>query len=225
MTDDAKADQMKHEAPHPSKKSFTCPHCGVYARQFKWGYTLQEPTNFYFSETALHDERAALVLARCEHCHETTVWVSGAQVAPNTGSAPLPNPDMPENVRLDYEEAAKIYTQSPRGAAALLRLAVQKLMVHLGEPGKRIDDDIKSLVQKGLNGIIQQALDIVRVTGNNAVHPGMLEADDANVAQQLFPLINLIVESQISMPARVQEMYGQLPKGALAAIAKRDGQQ
>lgn len=214
---------MKYEAPDISKRSFTCAYCGVYARQHKWAYVMTEPQNYYYGESQLSNTGADIHLAACEHCRNVTVWVKRVQVVPNTGSAPLPNPDMPADVRLDYEEAAKIFTQSPRGAAALLRLAVQKLMVHLGEKGKKIDDDIKSLVSKGLNSVIQQALDVVRVTGNNAVHPGMLEADDTDVAYQLFPLLNLIVESMISMPARVSEMYEQLPEGARAAINRRDG--
>ncbi|KQN73048.1 hypothetical protein ASF04_07910 [Duganella sp. Leaf61] len=130
---------------------------------------------------------------------------------------------MPPEIQVDYKEAAAIYTKSPRGAAALLRLAVQKLMVQLGKPGKNINDDIAALVADGLPKLVQQALDVVRVTGNNAVHPGKLDADDTQVAQQLFPLVNLIVEYRISMPARVQELYDALPAGALNGIDKRDG--
>jgi len=40
-------------------------------------------------------------------------------------SIPEPHPDMPESVRADYLEAFRVFTTSPRGAAALLRLAIQ----------------------------------------------------------------------------------------------------
>lgn len=95
-------------------------------------------------------------------------------------------------------------------------------MKHLGEPGRNINDDIAGLVTKGLPKQIQQALDIVRVTGNNAVHPGQLDANDVQIAQQLFPLLNLIVEYQIAMPAQVAALYESLPVGARDGIAKRD---
>jgi hypothetical protein len=144
-------------------------------------------------------------------------------VYPNRGNAPVPNPDIPEDVKNDYEEAASIYTQSPRGAAALLRLAIQKLCKELGGKGKNINDDIKTLVQKGLPDQVQQSLDIVRVIGNNAVHPGQIDIDDPEVAGQLFVLLNLITDYMVSMPNKVKGIYNALPTPATDAIDKRDG--
>lgn len=207
--------------PSLDMKSFTCPHCGVLARQNKWSYSLTSPTGHAWSEANLM--AGGLQVSRCENCEKVCLWVLGEYIYPAKNSAPRPNPDMPADILADYKEAAAIYTQSPRGAAALLRLAIQKLMVYLGQPGKNINDDIAALVAQGLPKQIQQALDVVRITGNNAVHPGQLHADDVQVAQQLFPLVNLIAEYQISMPARVQELYDALPAGALAGIQRRDG--
>jgi hypothetical protein len=130
---------------------------------------------------------------------------------------------LPDDVRSDYEEAQEVADRSPRGAVALLRLAIQKLCKHLGEKGKRIDDDIGSLVAKGLPAKIQQALDVVRVVGNNAVHPGELYIDDnPEIVTSLFRLVNMIAERMISEPAEIQSLYNSLPAGALGGIAKRD---
>jgi hypothetical protein len=134
-----------------------------------------------------------------------------------------PNADLPADVRHDYEEAARVFAISPRSSAALLRLCLQKLCKHLGEEGKNINIDIASLVAKGLDVRIQQALDIVRVIGNNAVHPGQLDLkDDREIAEKLFGLINLIADRMISQPKHIDAMYNSLPKSALDQIAKRD---
>jgi hypothetical protein len=211
---------MTYVAPKSGTKAFTCPHCGVLARQTQWGYG----SNQHSGPVAEGQVTSVPIrVGRCEHCGETCLWWNDLLVFPDVGSAPDPNPDMPAGVKADYEEAARIYNKSPRGAAALLRLAIQKLMVHLGQPGQNINSDIASLVRNGLPAQVQQALDVVRVTGNNAVHPGQIDANDVDVAEQLFPLVNLIVESQISLPTRIQEMYDALPEGARDAIAQRDG--
>jgi hypothetical protein len=135
-----------------------------------------------------------------------------------------PHDEMPGEVREIFDEAAGIVDISARGAAALLRLCIQTLMPILGEQGKDLNDDIASLVKKGLEPEIQQALDVVRVIGNNAVHPGVIDLkDDKATAIRLFELVNLIVERRIATPKRIEALFEGLPPGAREAIAKRDG--
>ena len=122
-----------------------------------------------------------------------SAWYEGHLIYPDQGTGPPSNPDLPEDVRADYLEAQSIANKSPRGAAALLRLAIQKLCKQLGEPGENINADIASLVKKGLHVRVQQALDVVRVIGNNAVHPGQIDLkDDRETAAALFDLVNLV---------------------------------
>src|SRR5262249_7562540 len=115
-----------------------------------------------------------LYLSKCYECKKIAVWVFDRLVFPAKKSGVMPNPDLPTDVIADFEEAREIVDASPRGAAALLRLSIEKLCGHLGEKGKKIDEAIASLVRKGLNPLVQKALDIVRVVGNEAVHPGVL---------------------------------------------------
>ena len=132
-----------YTAPEFAKKAFNCPHCGAYAHM-EW----QSKDHFVYYQ------------AICAHCEEYSLWrvtqiapngftaEGGEMLYPDFGSAPLPAEDMPEDVKKDYEEAARIFIKSPRGAAALLRLGLQKLCIHLGEEGKNINTDIRSLVEK-----------------------------------------------------------------------------
>jgi hypothetical protein len=140
------------------------------------------------------------------------------------GDTPLANPDMPSDIKKDYEEARSIVSRSPRGASALLRLAIQKICKELGEAGKNLNDDIGSLVQNGLPSRVQQALDAVRVIGNDAVHSGQVDlSDDIQTATTLFRLVNFITEKMISEPMEIERIYGSLPAEKLAAIQERDG--
>jgi len=132
--------------------------------------------------------------------------------------------DTPEIIKSDYEEARLVFSKSPRSAAALLRLSIQKLCGYLGESGKDINSDIASLVKKGLPLQVQQALDIVRVVGNEQVHPGTLDVrDDPSVAAELFELVNFIVEDRIARPKAIQSLYERLPESKRKAIEQRDG--
>jgi Domain of unknown function (DUF4145) len=169
-------------------------------------------------------ELANLALSRCHACQGFTIWVEDKIIYPVKETTIAAHEDLPEPIRSDFEEAASIVNRSPRGAAALLRLCIQKLMVVLGEKGENINDDIASLVKKGLDVDIQRALDIVRVIGNSAVHPGTIDLkDDKATAVKLFELLNIIVEREIATPKRIAALFDGLPPTALAAIQKRDG--
>jgi len=141
------------------------------------------------------------------------------------GEAPVPShhEDLPESCREEYNEARDIAGRSPRAAAALMRLVVQKLMIELGQAGKNINNDIGALVKAGMPAEVQKALDYCRVIGNNAVHPGEISIeDDPMVAYSLFEMVNFVVEDRITHPKKIAELYNKLPSGALEAIEKRD---
>jgi hypothetical protein len=157
---------------------------------------------------------AQYIRCTCRNCTKNSIWSKAEArcIDPVIGGGPRPHVEMPEDVKADYDEARRIIGMSPRGACALLRLCVQKLCVDLGEPGSNINDDIASLVKKGLPEEVQEAMDSLRVIGNNAVHPGELDlSDDTVTASALFNLLNFVVDEMIAQPKRRRGIFEKLP--------------
>ena len=207
---------------------FTCPHCETVA-QMVWASVSKDlsrgiPELGYIAGGTKNDQ-GIIRTAICQYCSECSIWYEGVMIYPNRGFAPPPNPDLSDNVRNIYKEASAICDKSPRAAAALLRLAVQHLCIELGGKGENINDDIKKLVKDGLPDKMQKALDIVRIMGNSAVHPGQIDfesSDTSNTVASLFNFINLIGKYCISQEKELNAIYSQLPETARESIEKRD---
>ena len=213
----------KYSEPEFKKEAFHCPFCEMYAHQ-NWRFRLllyngDDKRRSMYNQFLVDDWSTS----QCSHCNEISFWHNEKLIYPKSSLAPLPNDDMPNDVKEDYLEARNIVNDSPRGACALLRLALQKLMPHLNESGKNLNDDIGNLVKKGVSVHVQKALDSLRVIGNNAVHPGELDLkDDVPTAISLFRLINYIVDNQITTKKEIDEIFEGLPENNLKAIEKRD---
>lgn len=164
-------------------------------------------------------------IATCASCKDISLWIDQHLVYPRKTSLPPPNSDMDDDIKELYQEAATIFLDSPKGATALLRLALQKLLKQVGKNGKNINNDIKELVSEGLSPKIQQALDILRVVGNNAVHPGQINLDDnSEIAIKLFGILNFIADEIITKPKELEQLYGGIiPEETQEHIKQRDG--
>ena len=205
--------KTKYFPPEFNKENFNCIYCNVYAKQF-WSNTLYNKGGWL--ETKMR-------VSTCSHCQDNTYWYEGRMIVPDEAPIEPPHPDLPENCLPDYIEARSIYNRSPKASAAIMRLCLQKLMPHLGESGKNINDDIKSLVKKGLPILVQKALDYCRVIGNNAVHPGEIIINDTpEIALNLFQMINFIVEDRITKPREIENLYNTIPESSRTAIEERD---
>ncbi|WP_104697775.1 MULTISPECIES: DUF4145 domain-containing protein [unclassified Helicobacter] len=216
----------KYVKPEFKKETFNCPHCGAFA-QIAWNDLYN-----YYQDIQL---RNGYYVAMGACCQKEMIWQKSnndtKMIYPRQLATP-PIEDMPEKVKEIYKEASLVLGDSPRASCALLRLALQELMIYLRDnyedyrdlKGKKIDDDIGILVKNhNLSVNIQRALDSIRIIGNNAVHPKELDINDnPDIAEKLFKMINLIVKEMITRPREINELYATTPQGARDAIEKRD---
>lgn len=213
---------VKYIEPAIGKKAFTCPHCGAISLMHFHciSYIDKKVIGFYEEK---HEGNSWVQVATCHNCAKHIVWVDNIYAYPDI-VAEDPNPDMPEEVKLLYNEAGLIYNKSPRAACALLRLAIDRLCNELGETDRDINKNIGALVKKGLPESVQKALDVVRVVGNKAVHPGQIafDVDDKATATMLMRLINIIVERMITEPYEIDSLYQGLPDSVRESIDRRD---
>lgn len=206
-----------YKDPEFLSKAFNCPFCGAYSNQqwYQLQYTPYAKQNLVGGHSAF-----------CSCCGRYSIWFDRKMIFPDHLNVVEANCDLSDDIRADYDEAASILQKSPRGSAALLRLAIQKLCLELGEKGD-IDKMVGNLVKKGLPETVQKALDTVRVIGNEAVHPGALDLkDDIATASKLFKLVNFIAEKMISEPNEINDLFDdKVPEPKKQAIEIRDATQ
>lgn len=242
----------KYISPQYKLNVFTCPHCGAITEQ-QWNDCL---ITFYNATLNRYEYYPTGVSqTRCVACNNITLWISITKKDSNEGSGELdvltntscsekeyrmiypqtfltspPVENMPECVKKLYEEARSIVHLSPRGAAALLRLALDKLCDEVCEDCRKsklngkIDKKIELLVSNGLSDKLQKAFDFVRVTGNDAVHElGLLNVqDNPEIANALFALLNLITEKMITENKQIDSLYNLIPQARRDKIDERN---
>ncbi|MCU4831884.1 DUF4145 domain-containing protein [Bacillus cereus] len=217
---------------------FQCPHCKCKTKHMWYvalGWEghgqpiIEEAVDFYetriaeeknrprfVSEEKKEDEKISVFsssewhvdMSICTICLEYMIWKDYKFIYPNFHTIEDPCADMPEEVKNLYNEARAVVNLSPKSACALLRLAVEKLLIEgLNCPPKNsVNNNIKLLKEEGkLSEPIEHALNAVRLVGNAAVHAGKINLDDkSDYAYTLFGLLNYIVDDLISRPARAE---------------------
>ena len=164
---------------------FNCPHCNSYAHQ-SWGTP-------YISGRSVDNFTTSL----CAHCRKYMIWKGAEIVYPLFGNTPMPNDDIPDEIKRDYNEARIICKLSPRSACILLRLCIEKICDDKNAEGYNLNDKIIFLCEHNLDPRIINRLDAIRVIGNNAAHPLAMDLkDDVDTAETLYYyIINQIAES------------------------------
>lgn len=225
------------EPPREGINAFTCPNCNAYTQQ-SWFALFSTPTDQLNNYNPLPVNNFMLV--ECFVCRNKSVWmkdmVQSAQFPMTEWKIVWPEPvpqeytpvdGMPEAVLGIYEEASSIAHLSPSAAAALLRKALEVLLrLTLDDDKIKPNDAIAKLFQNGLIGDKEKMIaDIVRISGNSAIHPGQINSmDSQEILPSLFDFINILTDKLIIEPQRLNELYESLPTGQREAIERRDAQ-
>ena len=226
----------EYSPPEYRSDGFNCLYCNAYAKQTwaalggstrSWFALEVNPGSQYVIDDwdVIYIDEEPVYVSLCARCENATLWLCEKIIYPLARMAPPANSDLPADVKGVYEEAAAIAGLSARAACALLRVSIEMLLKNLGhlKENGNINDSIGKLVQAGLDQRVQQALDVVRVTGNNAVHAaGTIDLDDSTDVSVLFELINFIANHLITQPKKASEKFGDLPEGDKKRIKRRD---
>lgn len=211
------------DLPHPPSwraDSYSCPHCAAFAEQ-KWA-------DFVTSDAGLG--QTPFRGARCNACKQWSLWQVNLHVNPlegsliwPTGILPLlpPSEDMPGPVAALYHEARSVASASPRSAAALLRLALEATLNERYPDADNLNAAIGSATADGLPQTVINAMDVLRFSGNAAIHE-INNEDTIGTVTALSRILNLVIERLITEARQIAEMHADLPPGVLAQIERRD---
>ncbi len=205
---------------HRNLKSLICPVCAiaseVFWQEITWATPYEPDSTYYW-------------LCRFSCCFSFSIWQATSktfkQIHPyGSSNIDLPNSDIPVQAKEYYLEARDISSISPRSACALLRLSLEIILDKY--PGRDINDKIGNLVAENkISAEIQKASDSIRVFGNHALHPGeIIIEDNQDKVEFLFTLINVITETLITIPNKINNLYTSLPQKAHDGIERRTTQ-
>ena len=227
-------EQINNDRPEIRKKSFKCPFCNIHARH-DWGCwikdfaqlrldkqiyrsaleynkTYQERLEYIAEKTKDYLHRyidKSFTYAKCNNCNKRSIWrVDDDQmIYPAILTASPASKDMPEDVKEFYEEARQIQQFSIKSASALLRIALEKLTIHLGEEKGNLYIRIRNLKDKGVEQEVINTLNIVKIMDNDIENYigkiNLTGQDNKEIVEKLFWLINYIVKKTITEPKQI----------------------
>ena len=92
-----------------------------------------------------------------------------------------------------------------------------------GGGGKNIDNNIKKIVESGVDRETQRALDTLRVFGNSGAHPEEIKLDEnPDLVYKMYELMNIVTERLITRKNKIDELYDILPEKKKDHIKSRD---
>ncbi len=170
-----------------------CPHCGIdfdpehHSEQIALPSFVENPGYKYgeYAENIRWDYRATactacrgIIVSLAENVHTGQDYRQRSlhSVFPKgTNRSPTPK-EVPQKIRVDYEEACQVLALSPKASAALARRCLQAILREQGYAQNNLVDQIDAALnetdaRKALPPHICDAMDAVRHFGNFSAHP------------------------------------------------------
>lgn len=200
-----------------------CPHCGVrlqhkYLNKIYGRYEFEvAPISKPFNtsiQTRYNSNLQGFDAIQCVSCGNYSIYYQGKMIYPIDSNVSNPNDDMPENVKIVYYEAKTVLNISPKSACALLRLALEMLLNELDISGRTLNDKINNYCNDfDSNNRLIKAFHLIRIVGNEAVHPGVIDIDDnEDIARAMFEILNEIVDETITKKNKMDAIFEYLPE-------------
>lgn len=211
---------MKKEIEYPKYhgSAFIWPNCNVFSNQEWNDRRVNDNGEIYISNQNIN-----LSVCKCQHCGYLSFWYLKKLAWPLNSLIEAPIDEIPEDIKILYNEARSFIELSPKGSCAIIRLALQKLCNRLAgqDEKKKIDGAIKKLVENGLPKLLQKAMDSIRIIGDETVHPGQINIDDnREFAVAMFRMMNIIVKKIILEPKEIDDLYQLMPENKKEEIRK-----
>lgn len=195
----------------------SCPHCGVTVRF--------EAARAAVNRTAVSglfvDGGPSIACCRCPSCRQNIVSLSvgereWAVWPPVPNRSPI-HPDVPTEIKNDFEEAALVLPWSPKASAALSRRCLQAILISRGaSKGKSLYRQIDEL-QHTYPSYVSTYVDNVRRLGNIAAHP------EEDVTGQVLDVEDDEAEWMLELLEALFDHYFAKPAEAAAKAAKLKG--
>ena len=166
---------------------------------------------------------------KCNNCYRLIIWseISKKQrdpiipslmskiqseikmIYPKFSSSPIPNEDISGDYLIIYNEAAQIFEDSPKAAAALLRTILEKFLRNkFNLENKFLGEILKEKsVNQELGEKITNFLKKLKNIGNNAAHSSRMiyDDDDKEDVKKLFTGINIVFDRLITQEKIIDE--------------------
>lgn len=205
----------------PKAVSVSCPHCGVLnAMTFKplcVDANLSTISGFLNCSNCGKDIN--LWLMEPQKNDQNNYWEKWQRVyiyppqKDECSEIPL---EVDEDFRRDFKEAALTLSISPRASAALSRYCLQKLIrLKAGIKKRDLREEINELInQSSIPTYLSEQLDLIRHTGNFAVHPnedsntGNIIDIDKEEAAYLLEILRELLDFYFVKPAKALQRKG-----------------